>query len=86
MNWSIFFSFLFRNFRVKKLSQEEMFFQLAEKYGLYGKVCLHWEVPGGYTLIPIINGEEKPRPIPGRFLEEVIYMLEHGRIKKKNSG
>jgi hypothetical protein len=66
-------------------SQEEKFFELAEKYGIYGKVTVHHILHEGYTLYPVVkNKEEKPVILPGRFIEEFLDLLYEGINRKKH--
>lgn len=68
-------------------SQEERFYELAEKYGLYGKVVLHSALnigKSGYTLYPVVKEKsEIPSSLPGGFIEELLDLLYDDR-KEKN--
>ncbi len=67
-------------------SQEERFYELAEKYGLYGKVVLHDALnigKSGYTLYPIVEEKgEIPPSLPGGFIEELLDLLYSNKRKK----
>ncbi|PJA64408.1 MAG: hypothetical protein CO159_03235 [Candidatus Portnoybacteria bacterium CG_4_9_14_3_um_filter_40_10] len=74
--------------REGKKSQEERFYELAEKYGLYGKVTLHEALNlggySGYTLYMVVkNKGEIPPSLPEGFVEELMDLLYEGIDRKK---
>lgn len=73
-----------KEWKKKSKSQEEKFYALAEKYGLYGKVTVHHVLHKGYTLYPVVeNKEEKPLALPGKFVEELLDLLYEGINRRK---
>jgi len=65
-----------RRRKFKTGSLKELFLNIAEEYGLYGKVVIHSESESGLTLHPIVEKKgDKPESLPAEFLKDLIDLL-----------